>query len=209
MEIVILPTPAEVGRLAARKIAQVISRRPTAVVGLATGSSPLAIYAELTAQVEVGTLDARQVRGVALDEYVGIPADHPESYLSVITRQVTQPLDLDPDNVYVPDGRAADIPAACTAYEGTIRDLGGVDIQILGIGANGHIGFNEPTSSFASRTRIKTLAPQTRADNARFFDSADDVPTHCLTQGLGTNLVAANVQAVQATFGALSDTRDA
>jgi glucosamine-6-phosphate deaminase len=186
MEIVILPTPAEVGRLAARKIAQVISRRPTAVIGLATGSSPLAIYAELAAQVEAGTLDARQVRGIALDEYVGIPADHPESYLSVLTRQVTRPLGLDPANVFVPDGRADDIPAACAAYEATIRDLGGVDLQILGIGANGHIGFNEPTSSFASRTRIKTLAPQTREDNARFFDSPDDVPTHCLTQGLGT-----------------------
>jgi glucosamine-6-phosphate deaminase len=186
MEIVILPTPAEVGRLAARKIAQVITRKPAAVVGLATGSSPLAIYAELTSQVEAGVLDARSVRGVALDEYVGIPADHPESYLSVITRQVTRPLGLDPNNVYVPDGRAADIPAACAAYEATIRDLGGVDIQILGIGANGHIGFNEPTSSFASRTRIKTLAPQTRADNARFFADADEVPTHCLTQGLGT-----------------------
>ena len=104
----------------------------------------------------------------------------------MITRQVTRPLGLDPGNVYVPDGRATDIPAACAAYEANIRDLGGVDIQILGIGANGHIGFNEPTSSFASRTRIKTLAPQTRADNARFFASADDVPTHCLTQGLGT-----------------------
>jgi len=186
MEIVILPTPAEAGRLAARKIAQVITRSPTAVIGLATGSSPLAIYAELAAQVEAGTLDARQVRGVALDEYVGIAADHPESYLSVITRQVTKPLGLHPGNVYVPDGRAADIPAACAAYEAIIRELGGVDIQILGIGANGHIGFNEPTSSFASRTRIKTLAPQTRADNARFFDSPDDVPTHSLTQGLGT-----------------------
>jgi glucosamine-6-phosphate deaminase len=186
MEIVILPTPAEVGRLAARKIAQVIARKPTAVVGLATGSSPLAIYAELAAQVEAGTLDAHQVRGVALDEYVGIPADHPESYLSVLTRQVTRPLGLDPGNVFVPDGRADDIPAACAAYEATIRHLGGVDIQILGIGANGHIGFNEPTSSFASRTRIKTLAPQTREDNARFFAGPDDVPTHCLTQGLGT-----------------------
>lgn len=186
MEIVILPTPTEVGRLAARKIAQVITRKPTAVVGLATGSSPLAIYAELAAQVEAGTLDARQVRGVALDEYVGIPADHPESYLSVLTRQVTQPLGLEPGNVFVPDGRADDIPAACAAYEATIRELGGVDIQILGIGANGHIGFNEPTSSFASRTRIKTLAPQTREDNARFFSQPDEVPTHCLTQGLGT-----------------------
>jgi glucosamine-6-phosphate deaminase len=186
MEIIILSTPAEVGRLAARKIAQVVTRRPEAVVGLATGSSPMAIYAELAAQVRSGTLDARRVRGVALDEYVGIPAEHPESYRSVITRQVTEPLGLDPGNVFVPDGRATDIPAACAAYEAAIRGLGGVDIQILGIGANGHIGFNEPTSSFASRTRIKTLAPQTRADNARFFADPDEVPTHCLTQGLGT-----------------------
>ncbi len=186
MEIVILPSPADVGALAARKIAQLITRKPNAVLGLATGSSPLAIYDALAEQVRGGILDASQVRGVALDEYVGIPADHPESYLSVLTRQVTRPLGLAPDNVYVPDGRADDIPAACAAYEARIRDLGGVDIQILGIGANGHIGFNEPTSSFVSRTRIKTLAPQTRADNARFFDSVDEVPTHCLTQGLGT-----------------------
>ena len=119
MEIVILPTPAEVGRLAARKIGQVIVRKPTAVIGLATGSSPLAIYAELAASVRDGLLDARQVRGVALDEYVGIPADHPESYRSVLTRKVTEPLGLDPRNVFVPDGRAADIPAACAAYEAT------------------------------------------------------------------------------------------
>ena len=104
----------------------------------------------------------------------------------MLNRQVTEPLGLDPGNVFVPDGRAADIPAACAAYEAAIRDLGGVDLQILGIGANGHIGFNEPTSSFASRTRIKTLAPRTRADNARFFADPDEVPTHCLTQGLGT-----------------------
>ena len=91
---------------------------------------------------------------------------------------------------FVPDGRAADIEAACAQYEEAIRDLGGVDLQILGIGANGHIGFNEPTSSFTSRTRIKTLAPQTRADNARFFDDPDEVPTHCLTQGLGTIMAA-------------------
>ena len=90
----------------------------------------------------------------------------------------------------MPDGRADDIEAACAEYEAAIRDAGGIDLQILGIGANGHVGFNEPTSSFASRTRIKTLAPQTRADNARFFDDPDEVPTHCLTQGLGTIMAA-------------------
>jgi glucosamine-6-phosphate deaminase len=186
MEIIILPTAAEVGHVAARKIAQTITRKPTAVVGLATGSSPQAIYGELAGMVRSGTLDAHAVRGFALDEYVGIAEDHPQSYASVIRHDVVEPLGMNPDLVRVPDGRADDIEAACIAYDEAIRTAGGVDIQILGIGANGHIGFNEPTSSFASRTRIKTLAPRTRADNARFFDSPDDVPTHCVTQGLGT-----------------------
>ena len=190
MEIIILPSPAEVGKLAARRIAQLIQRKPATVLGLATGSSPLAIYAELAAQVRAGDLDVSRVQGFALDEYVGIPPGHPQSYASVIHREVVEPLGLDPSGVRVPDGRADDIEAACAEYEAAIRDAGGIDLQILGIGANGHIGFNEPTSSFASRTRIKTLAPQTRADNARFFDDPDDVPTHCLTQGLGTIMAA-------------------
>ena len=190
MEIIILPSPPDVGELAARKIAQLITRKPAAVLGLATGSSPLAIYGALGEQVRGGTLDASQVRGVALDEYVGIPEDHPQSYASVLRREVVEPLGLAPSSVLVPDGRAPDVEVECGRFEDAIRDLGGVDLQILGIGANGHIGFNEPTSSFTSRTRIKTLAPQTRADNARFFDDPDEVPTHCLTQGLGTIMEA-------------------
>lgn len=190
MEVVVLPSAAEVGQLAARKIAQLITGRPDAVIGLATGSSPLAIYAELAAAVRDGSLDAGRVRGFALDEYVAIPAEHPQSYAAVIHREVTEPLGLDPARVLVPDGRAADLEAACAAYESAITDAGGVDLQILGVGANGHIGFNEPTSSLSSRTRLKTLAPRTRSDNARFFGSADEVPTHCLTQGLGTIMAA-------------------
>ena len=108
----------------------------------------------------------------------------------MLERDVVGPLRMDPANVHVPDGAAADLAAACADYEARIAATGPVDLQILGIGANGHIGFNEPTSSFASRTRIKTLAPKTRADNARFFDSPDQVPMHCLTQGLGTILDA-------------------
>ncbi len=181
-----MPSAAEVGRLAARKVAQAITRAPAAVIGLATGSSPLAIYAELASQVRAGNLDPSQLRGFALDEYVGIPEEHPQSYASVLRRVVVEPLGLDPSQVALPDGRAADLAAACQAYELEIREAGGVDLQILGLGANGHIGFNEPTSSFASRTRLKTLAPKTRADNARFFASEEEVPTHCVTQGLGT-----------------------
>jgi glucosamine-6-phosphate deaminase len=193
MEVVILPSATEVGVLAARKIVRLVARKPDAVLGLATGSSPLAIYAALAAHSSDGTLDVRGVSAFALDEYVGIPADHPESYASVIHREVTEPLHLDPARVHVPDGRAADLEAAGERYEEAIRAAGGVDLQILGIGANGHVGFNEPTSSFASRTRIKTLTERTRADNARFFDSIDEVPTHCLTQGLGTIMDAREV----------------
>jgi glucosamine-6-phosphate deaminase len=190
VEVIVLSSPAEVGQLAARKIAKLIKGKPAAVIGLATGSSPLAIYAELAASVRNGSLDARRVSGFALDEYVGIASEHPQSYAAVLRREVTEPLGLDPSRVLVPDGRASDLDAACQAYEAAIRDAGGVDLQILGIGANGHIGFNEPTSSFGSRTRLKTLAPRTRDDNARFFDSPDEVPMHCLTQGLGTIMEA-------------------
>ena len=193
MEVVILPDAAEVGRVAAAKIAHTVSRNPSAVIGLATGSSPLAIYARLAEQVGAGQLDFGQAGAFALDEYVGIPLHHPESYAQVIRREVVEPLGMNPSRVHVPDGRAADIEGACARYESDIREAGGIDVQILGIGSNGHIGFNEPTSSFASRTRIKTLAPQTRSDNARFFATADEVPTHCITQGLGTIMDARSV----------------
>lgn len=190
MEVIILPTAAAVGQVAAAKIASIVRRTPTAVIGLATGSSPQGIYADLRRRVRAGEISFAEASGFALDEYVGIPHEHPESYASVIARDVVEPLGFDPAKVRVPDGRAADLEAAAAEYERAIVAADGVDVQILGIGTNGHIGFNEPTSSFASRTRIKTLAPQTRADNARFFDRADQVPTHCMTQGLGTILDA-------------------
>jgi glucosamine-6-phosphate deaminase len=193
VEIVIVRDAAEAGRVAALKIASVVERKPEAVLGLATGSSPTGIYASLAARVQAGELDFSRASGFALDEYVGIPLEHPESYASVIHRDVVEPLGMDPARVRVPDGRADDIEAAAVEYDEAIAAAGGIDIQILGIGANGHIGFNEPTSSFASRTRIKTLAPQTRADNARFFDDPSQVPTHCMTQGLGTILDAHEV----------------
>lgn len=190
MDVVIVPDAAAVAEHAAETIADAVRSRPGAVLGVATGSSPLGTYAALAARVRDGRLDLAGVSAFALDEYVGLDPSHPESYRSVIRRTVTDPLGLDPERVHVPDGAAADLEAACVDYERRIAEAGGVDLQLLGIGANGHIGFNEPTSSFASRTRIKTLAPRTRADNARFFASADEVPIHCVTQGLGTILDA-------------------
>jgi glucosamine-6-phosphate deaminase len=123
---------------------------------------------------------------VLLDEYVGLPPDHPQSYRAFIRTHLTDLVDLDPTRLHGPDVWAGDVPAACAAYEHLLASLGGVDLQLLGIGSDGHIGFNEPSSSLTSRTRIKTLTEQTRRDNARFFGSFDDVPRHVVTQGLGT-----------------------
>jgi len=187
-EIVIVPTPAEAGSLVAEEILSLVRRTPDAVLGLATGSTPLPVYEALRARR--GEVDLSQVRGFALDEYVGIDPAHPESYRNVIFREVVEPLGLDPERVHVPDGSLDGIEHAGADYERRIAEAGGVDLQILGIGTDGHIGFNEPGSSFASRTRVKTLTEQTIADNARFFDSVDEVPVHCITQGLGTILAA-------------------
>jgi glucosamine-6-phosphate deaminase len=181
-EVVIVPSSVEGGELAADIIAGLIRSTPSAVLGLATGSTPLSTYQSLAHR----GLDVGGVRGFALDEYVGLPAGHPESYRSVITREVVEPLGLTPALVRVPSDDGLPLEGAGERYEADIDAAGGVDIQVLGIGRTGHIGFNEPGSSFASITRVKTLTEQTRLDNARFFDSLDDVPMHCITQGLGT-----------------------
>lgn len=184
-EVVIVASKSAGGELAADVIERLVRARPDAVLGLATGSTPLAIWSALAAR----RLDLSRVRGFALDEYVGLPAGHPESYRSVITREVVEPLGLTPALVRVPadDGP---LETAGADYEAAIEAAGGVDLQVLGIGRTGHIGFNEPGSSFASLTRVKTLTDETRRDNARFFDSPEQVPMHCITQGLGTILRA-------------------
>src|SRR3954466_7772037 len=191
MEVVISTTAEEAGKLAADAIENLLQRRPEAVLGVATGSSPLIIYEELGRRVTQGSLSLAKARAFMLDEYVGLPADHPERYRNVIREEFIDKVDIDPEHVMGPDGLATDLLSACEAYERAIADAGGVDLQILGIGTDGHIAFNEPGSSLASRTRIKTLTRQTRVDNARFFGGdVESVPTHCLTQGLGTIMEA-------------------
>ncbi|KFF58304.1 multidrug transporter [Cryobacterium sp. MLB-32] len=189
-EVVVVGGASEGGDLVARAIRDLIASRPDAVLGLATGSTPLPVYASLAVSLREDPLDVSRVRGFSLDEYVGLPEGHPESYRSVITRDVVELLGLAPDNVLVPNGDPGALQTAGEDYERAILAAGGVDLQILGIGRTGHLGFNEPGSSFASMTRVKTLTPETRRDNARFFDSPSDVPVHCITQGLGTILRA-------------------
>jgi glucosamine-6-phosphate deaminase len=194
MEVVILDAPDRLAPVAADAITTLLARTPDAVLGLATGSSPLAVYDELAARCGRGEVSFAAARAFTLDEYVGLPAGHPERYRTVIDRDFVSRVDFAPGAVAGPDGLASDIPAACAAYEQAIEEAGGIDLQILGIGSVGHIAFNEPGSSFASRTRIKTLTRQTRLDNARFFGGdLDQVPTHCLTQGLGTIMAARHV----------------
>ena len=183
-EVIIVADAAAAGAIVADEIARLVRANPDAVLGLATGSSPLPVYEALPSRL--AGVDASRVRGFALDEYVGLDPAHPQSYRSVIDREVVRPLGLDPDLVAVPNGSPEGIEHAGDDYERALAAAGGVDLQLLGIGTDGHIGFNEPGSSFASLTRVKTLTRQTRQDNARFFASIDEVPRHCITQGLGT-----------------------
>lgn len=181
-----MPDTPRLGVVAADRIQRLIRHRPDAVLGFATGSSPIAVYEELALRVAARDLDLTEARGFALDEYIGLAPDDPQSYASFIRERVERPLGMREGTVRVPDGTAADPRAGGDDFEAAICDAGGIDLQILGLGANGHVGFNEPGSSLGSRTRVKTLAARTRADNARFFDHPELVPRLCITQGLAT-----------------------
>ncbi|NUV65381.1 6-phosphogluconolactonase, partial [Streptomyces sp. CAI-85] len=152
MEVVIVPDAAAGGELIAEAMARLLRDTPDALLGVATGSTPLPVYEALTAKVRAGEVDVSRARIAQLDEYVGLPADHPESYRSVLRREVLEPLGIGMDAFLGPDGTAEDIRAACAAYDAALAAAGGVDLQLLGIGTDGHIGFNEPCSSLASRT---------------------------------------------------------
>ncbi|SDG88960.1 glucosamine-6-phosphate deaminase [Klenkia brasiliensis] len=187
MEVVLLPSPEDCARVVADAVAGSVAAAradgPVAL-GLATGSSPLLAYRELLARHRAGTFPTEGVTGYLLDEYVGLPAGHPESYREVIRREITDELGI---TAHGPDGSAADPLRAALDYEARLRAAGPVAVQVLGIGANGHVGFNEPGSSLVSRTRVKTLTERTRTDNARFFGGdVEAVPRHVITQGLGT-----------------------
>jgi glucosamine-6-phosphate deaminase len=185
MEVVIREHEQQCGATAADIFADAV-RSGATTLGLATGSSPLSVYRELIRRHRREGLTFAAVHAFLLDEYVGLPPSHPQSYAHVIRTVLTDHIDIDPRRVHGPNGVAADIFAAAKEYDAMIADSGPVDVQLLGIGGNGHIGFNEPGSSLGSRTRVKTLTEQTRHDNARFFSSIDEVPRHVITQGLGT-----------------------
>lgn len=186
MIIHLLPDADRLGDLAARHIEVALLTSPRPVLGVATGSTPEPLYRALAARARRGTFRVDRLRAFALDEYVGLAADHDEGYRKVLERAFADPLGLARDRVRVPDGSAPDAGASATRYEHDIALAGGIDLQILGIGRNGHIGFNEPGSDFRSLTRVVELTESTRLANARFFSGVEEVPTHSISQGLGT-----------------------
>ena len=186
MEIIILPDADAASKYAADIVSGLVRRKPNAVLGLATGSTPLRFYGELVRQHCEEGLDLSRVTTFNLDEYVGLAPDHPASYHHFMQENLFSKVNIPASQTNVPNGLVENVPSACAAYEADIVAAGGIDVQILGIGGDGHIGFNEPSSSLASRTRIKTLTQRTREDNAPFFDRAEDMPHHVITMGVGT-----------------------
>lgn len=188
MEVIVQPDQETASQIAASIVARRVREQPDAVLGLATGSTPLLLYRELIRMHREEGLDFSRVTTFNLDEYVGLDQNHPASYRVFMQENLFDHINIAPENIHIPDGMAADITEHCRAYETLIQQAGGIDLQVLGVGSDGHLGFNEPSSALASRTRIKTLTEQTRRDNARFFASMDDVPYHCITMGMGTIL---------------------
>jgi glucosamine-6-phosphate deaminase len=193
MRVVILDNPHEISRRAADILCQAISQLPTCVLGLATGSTPLGTYQELIQRHQAGQVHFGKVSTFNLDEYVGLTREHEQSYWYFMCKNLFEQADFQLERCFIPEGSAANLATACQRYEQLIAQAGGIDVQLLGIGTDGHIAFNEPGSSLASRTRIKALTEQTRQDNARFFKSLAEVPKLALTMGVGTILEARHI----------------
>lgn len=184
MKIIIAESEAEFGRLAFKEIKDVLESNPACTLGLATGSTPIPLYNEMAKDHKENGTSYRQVKTFNLDEYVGLPKEHPESYISFMTKNLFSRVDIDMKNVNIPNGLASDIPAECARYS-ALLEKASVDIQVLGIGGNGHIAFNEPNTPFDSKTHQVFLTQKTISDNARFFASVDEVPKSALTMGIG------------------------
>lgn len=195
MDIIIRDSPQAVGAAVADRIDAVIRAAQGAplTLGLATGSSPEPAYEELIRRFQEQGLSFAHCQAFLLDEYVGLSADHEQSYAATIRRMFTRHVDIDDAKVHSPQGDAQDPEQEVRRYDAAISDAGGVDVQILGIGRNGHIAFNEPTGSLASRTHVQVLAQSTVEANARFFASEDEVPSHAMSQGLGTIMEARKI----------------
>lgn len=188
MEIILTENPTQAADLATREILRALETKPDLVLGLATGSTPLEIYRRLASAQHKSGVDFSRVHTFNLDEYLDLPPDHAQSYRSFMQKNLFDHINIPADNIHFPPSDGERLRARCEEYEQLMRDLGGIDIQILGIGSNGHIGFNEPTSALRSRTRIKTLTEKTLADNSRFYREGETQPMLASTMGIGTIL---------------------
>ena len=184
---------AAMSRRAANLIAAEVIRRPDCVLGLATGSTPIGTYENLIARNRAGDLSFREVRTVNLDEYKGLAPTHDQSYRYFMQTNLFDHIDILPENTNVPDGLAADADAECARYDALVASLGYADLQLLGLGRNGHIGFNEPDDHFTKETHVVDLTDSTIDANARFFATRDDVPRQALTMGVGCIMAARRV----------------
>lgn len=192
-QLVICADADEAARSVAGIIADAVRENPALVLGLATGGTPLGVYRELVRMHREDGLDFSAAHSFNLDEYIGLAPDHPQSYRFFMQQNLFDHLNIDRANTQVPDGLATDIEAHANQYEQQIEAAGGIDLQLLGIGSNGHIAFNEPGSAADSRTRAIDLTPETIEANARFFESSDQVPRHAITMGIGTILAAKRI----------------
>ncbi len=190
MEVIIRPTADDAAGLTAALVAEAIRQKPNLVLGLATGRTMEGLYGILADMHRNEGLDFSQVTTFNLDEYIGLPAEHPQSYRYYMNHHLFSRVNIDLARTHLPNGVADDLDHECAEYERKIADAGGIDLQLLGIGRSGHIGFNEPLSAMFSRTRAKALAPQTVEQNAPLFDKPEDMPRRAMTMGVGTILDA-------------------
>ncbi|SRR5690554_2792059 len=189
----IFETVDDVSRYTAQRLIEKIKATPSAVLGLATGSTMEPVYAKFLEHLQQSPMDLSQLTTFNLDEYMGLSPQHPQSYNYYMYQHLFNPLDIPANQVHLPNGLASDIEAVCSAYSDAIQALGGLDLQLLGIGSNGHIGFNEPKTCFNSRTHVVKLSEQTRIDNGRFFAEQSEMPTHAITMGIQDILEAKEI----------------
>ncbi len=193
MNFIKVSTYEELSRKGANIIAAQVIQKPKSVLGLATGSSPVGIYRELIARCNSGDLDFSKVKSINLDEYLGLDGSNDQSYRYFMQNNLFDHINICPENTYVPNGCAADVAAECAAYDARIEDFGGIDLQLLGIGLDGHIGFNEPADTFEKATHVVDLHESTIEANSRFFASREEVPTKAVTMGMGGIMQAKKV----------------
>nr|WP_289037105.1 glucosamine-6-phosphate deaminase [uncultured Allobacillus sp.] len=193
MNVIVVKNYEEVCQKGVEFFIEQIQKKNNINLGLATGSTPLGLYDKLIEWAQEKNADLSHVTTFNLDEYIGLPKDDPNSYYYYMKEKLFDPLNLSPEQTFLPDGRATDIEKECQAYDQLIKDKGGIDLQLLGVGVNGHIAFNEPGTSFSSNTHEVRLAESTREANSRFFSSMDEVPTHAITMGIGSILEAKEI----------------